>query len=623
MYSGSQFRVKTAHGLTKPIYRQKGIVQGCPWSVIVFEQGIDKWLRWADSEYTRLQNPCPVQGYVDDVSLVAKSEKELVAMAKKTERFMDVACMQVKHRKCAILHGQRSGNYWYKNARTHLAQVVLQNEALPMYKRGDSYKYLGYEITIDNTSDQVDSLLSQYTDTLQKIDNSVLPTSAKIEAINVMCTSKISFYFPNLLFSEKDLMSIENSIVSLVRQWLGLNSSSTRSFFFTPRVQGGLGIINPRVMYYAKHMSFALATLNSDDISVRNTARESLNLHMTKRKAVSVNQDDETESFAGFVIEDGKILKKSKVNWPKSRWYHLFEMCKREHVNLLISHDLYVFPLTANEETSFQLSNAKAFYDCFKQKKLKEFERDFKSKISQGRVTRQTSGYTDTKLSSTCLTNHSLSDSLRSFVCRGRLQLLPCETLLSLYYPGSYTKSCKICNHPFDNVSHILNGCTKFRMMYQKRHNRIVDLIFGKIKGANNGKEVLKDTVLKPDLFDSAADTFRNKHTRPDIVVIDREQKTVMITEIAIPFDPHLQECFGSKFEKYFPLSLEINEFGFYTEITVLLIGSLGSVHNKFTSGLRKNNVNRAEAKYLAKYCSVSAAIGSFAVWKQRCKQFH
>ncbi|KAL8596174.1 hypothetical protein ACOMHN_021214 [Nucella lapillus] len=44
IYSGSSFQVKTAAELTTSI--QKGIIQGCPWSIVVFEQSIDKWLHW-------------------------------------------------------------------------------------------------------------------------------------------------------------------------------------------------------------------------------------------------------------------------------------------------------------------------------------------------------------------------------------------------------------------------------------------------------------------------------------------------------------------------------------------------------------------------------------------------
>ena len=156
--------------------------------------------------------------------------------------------------------------------------------------------------------------------------------------------------------------------------------------------------------------------------------------------------------------------------------------------------------------------------------------------------------------------------------------------------------------------------------MYQKRHNRIVDLIYTKISNANKNCEIIKDKILKPSIFNSDGDSFLHTHTRPDILLLNKDEQSALLIEIAVPYDCHISLCYQEKFNRYFPLSQEINELGFYTEIVVLLIGSMGSVHNKFVNGLQKANVNSREAKFLSKYCSVSACIGSFKVWRQRCR---
>ena len=95
--------------------------------------------------------------------------------------------------------------------------------------------------------------------------------------------------------------------------------------------------------------------------------------------------------------------------------------------------------------------------------------------------------------------------------------------------------------------------------MYQDRHNRIVNLLFDKIANKNKECRVLKDKVLKPNLFNSTLDSFSHQNTRPDIVVIDEESKSVIINEICTPYDCHMTMCYEGKFNKYFPLCLEIN----------------------------------------------------------------
>ena len=137
----------------------------------------------------------------------------------------------------------------------------------------------------------------------------------------------------------------------------------------------------------------------------------------------------------------------------------------------------------------------------------------------------------------------------------------------------------------------------------------------------NSECKVLKDQPLKPENFvENQNDTFTTNHTRPDICLINYEEKNVKLIEISVPFDAHLQKCYQSKFDKYLPLSLEINDLGFYTEIIVLIIGSLGHVHNRFKTGMTKLNVPKREVKFMSEFCSISAIIGSHQIWKMRCK---
>ena len=202
-----------------------------------------------------------------------------------------------------------------------------------------------------------------------------------------------------------------------------------------------------------------------------------------------------------------------------------------------------------------------------------------------------------------------------------RAELLQSNSLLHLYY--SSPKRCKLCNFHTETVSHVLNGCRKMKNNYQKRHNRVVDLISQKINtllARHENCEMIKDTILKPQMFESEQESFVHPHTRPDIVIINRDEREVTIIEISTPFDSFLDTCYNSKFNKYFPLSLELNDLGFRTNIYVLIIGSLGHVHGRFVSGLKKIGFSQTESKFLAKYCSISVIIGSYKVWKFRCK---
>ena len=293
-------------------------------------------------------------------------------------------------------------------------------------------------------------------------------------------------------------------------------------------------------------------------------------------------------------------------------------MCQREGISLRLRGDFFTFETVVDDDISFVCQSPIGFRNFFKDKNNKESFNYWEKLESQGRYIRETKDI-DNKLSLYILKNHKVNDKFRNFILKCRLQLLPCQSLLSLYYPHIHNKKCEMCNFPYDTVSHVLNGCLRFKLMYQDRHNRIVDILFDKITYKNKTCKVLKDKVLKPNLFNSALESFNHHNTRPDIVVVDEENKSVILNEVCTPYDCHMTVCYEEKFNKYFPLCLEINEMGYHAEVVVLLIGSMGSVHKRFVSGLRKNNISRPEAYHLARYCSVSSCIGSFKVWKRRC----
>ena len=96
----------------------------------------------------------------------------------------------------------------------------------------------------------------------------------------------------------------------------------------------------------------------------------------------------------------------------------------------------------------------------------------------------------------------------------------------------------------------------------------------------------------------------------------------VLILEVGCVFDLYMDHAFQDKYLKYQPLLEVITSFGFKCRYCVLIFGSLGHVYKCTTRGLTIAGMSKRKAKQLAKYCSVSAIIGSLAVWRRRCYVF-
>ena len=300
-------------------------------------------------------------------------------------------------------------------------------------------------------------------------------------------------------------------------------------------------------------------------------------------------------------------------------------MLHREHIELRQRghDDLYSYRVVADEEVTYVIESPKGFSMFFKEHKYLGFSNAWHEKKSQGRVVRETTEV-DRQSSNHFLKNHKLHDDVRSFVLKGRLQLLPCHSLLHVYYPQTYDKRCSLCHHPTETISHSLNGCTRYTGMYQARHNRVVDILENKLASKFCNVTIMKDKILKPCHFDqSSTDSFVSRECRPDIVMIDNENRKVFIIEVSVPFDAHMNLTYRHKFDKYIPLSLEVNNYGYHTQVIVLIVGSLGNVHSRFKSGLKIIGLPKYETNFLANYCSISAILGSRNVWNRRCRDVH
>ena len=112
IYTNSTFSILTRTNTTEKITRQRGIIQGCPWSAIAFIQALDPWIRWTEEpsigQPLALAPAC--QAYMDDVCLIGYSAEPIRDMAQKTETFLNYTGMEAKPAKCAVIHGQRTGN---------------------------------------------------------------------------------------------------------------------------------------------------------------------------------------------------------------------------------------------------------------------------------------------------------------------------------------------------------------------------------------------------------------------------------------------------------------------------------------------------------------------------------
>jgi hypothetical protein len=456
----------------------------------------------------------------------------------------------------------------------------MQNP-IRVYSRHETYPYLGHKFNVaGDWEEQVKELTNDYTVRLDLIDSSPLPILMKFQAIREVALSKIQHLFANIHIPQNILTEMTNKTVSLVRKWLGLNTHSTRDIIFQARGDGGLGVPNIEWVYTATRTNHLLKMLNCDDVTVREMARESLLLHMQRRKIPPAKENE--RQFLGFKIKDnGKLDIKTAGFGVRSDWMDLNDLCHRSRINLkwagpdgtpVALNSVVMDPLinvcaTFEQEDGQHELSIKTARATMLRMKVEESAQHWTSLSLQGKLALLP--FANHSVSHSILSNTTIGEDVLIFCIKARLQVLPTKYNLAIWYPSQHNPHCIL--HPTpdnkETMAHILNGCSFYKGLYIARHDRLVDLVSQELRQVQDRTtHMYKHSTVKLNWFDHNCtdnNILCNIPNTPDIVFINQARKSVTIFEIGCAFDLYMDTCFTSKFMKYQPLVECITALGY------------------------------------------------------------
>jgi hypothetical protein len=162
-----------------------------------------------------------------------------------------------------------------------------------------------------------------------------------------------------------------------------------------------------------------------------------------------------------------------------------------------------------------------------------------------------------------------------------------------------------------------------FQNMYVRRHDRIVNHVYHQINSIRPELIVHVNNFVTADMLNSHSNAVYNsiQHRRPDLLILDHHNRKAFIVEVSTPFDAFVEQCYHTKFDYYQPLCELISVDTVYScKIVVLIIGATGCMHERVVPGLKMLGISTFKSKAIAKYLSISAAIGSKLIWQMRVK---
>jgi hypothetical protein len=141
----------------------------------------------------------------------------------------------------------------------------------------------------------------------------------------------------------------------------------------------------------------------------------------------------------------------------------------------------------------------------------------------------------------------------------------------------SIIDKCRICGTEGETIEHIISSCTVLAQSeYKKRHD-----IFAKIIHMNLAVKFYSytpESCLENDsyktyklYFDKTILTdIHIKHNRPDIIILNKQQKQAYLLDIAVPNSHNITQTYNTKINKYLELSVAMRNLWCLEKISIL-----------------------------------------------------
>jgi hypothetical protein len=160
----------------------------------------------------------------------------------------------------------------------------------------------------------------------------------------------------------------------------------------------------------------------------------------------------------------------------------------------------------------------------------------------------------------------------------------------------SIIDKCKICGTEGETIEHIISSCTVLvQSEYKKRHDIFAKIIhmnlavkFNLLKNTQPHYSYTPESCLENDnyklYFDRTVLTdIHIKHNRPDIIILNKQQKQAYLLDIAVPNSHNITQTCNSKINKYLELSVAMRNLS----ILPLVISATGIVPQSLFKNLK------------------------------------
>ena len=564
LYTGLNAKVITAEWETPVIPLQKGVYQGDPLSVVIFNTVmntlIDTVSLRTDLGYQFSESPRSVHilQYADDTCLVANSPASCQYQLSMVSDWLQWSGMAAKVPKCQCLSLQASTG--------RVVDPQLQLDGRPIPFTTDPVRFLGMSIHVPTTnSSSRSTVLSRLQAMLTAVDDSLLSRRQKLLLYSAGICPRLTWL---LLIQEFPISWMEKEVDALatkyLKRWAGLCRSGNTAILHLPTAMGGLNLPRLSTLHKKLQVSRQCHLLLSRDGCVRFLAdcnlKKELGLGRKKFKPAILARDTISVNPAGNRKSLGKAAKK------------------------LVQED----------------------DDCSLLETLQGLDR-------QGQLSR----CTDPKCAPLwAKVVQRLPDDTLKFAVNAAVDCLPHNSNLHRWKKRQ-DPACPLC-HSTQTLLHVLNNCAVARDLrrYNARHDavlqEIVKAVVLYLPPSSSWTADISDTYSFPTHIVPT-------DLRPDLVWWDSSKHSLCFVELTVCYDTNFEEASRRKLSKYEDLAEQARVRGYHTSVHTIQVGSRGVPdYDSFAKLADMLQIPDKELNNLLERVIRAALIGSFTIWCSR-----
>ena len=277
LYSGLTATVSTQAGMTQSIPLRKGLYQGDPLSVTIFNTVMNTYLdglkAFQKHSYTfsNSNQLLYVLQYADDTCLVSDGPSSCRSMLHFTDKWLQWSQMKAKVSKCQAMAIEGS------TGRVYDPELHIAGGEIP-FVGNSPVRFLGGTIQIPrNLTSAREAIEGKLTRLLQQVDATLVTRKQKLELFRLGVCPRLSW---DLTISEFPVSWLEKTLdritIRYLKKWAGLAKPADPARLFLLQDKGGLNLPLPSALYQKLQVSKASLFITSTDAGVNHVVRETL-----------------------------------------------------------------------------------------------------------------------------------------------------------------------------------------------------------------------------------------------------------------------------------------------------------------------------------------------------------